>query len=234
VAQNNIWFVALLYLDPPTFQVLSNFKILSTALLMRLVLGRSMTSLQWVALVILMLGAMSPSLPEMMRSESESTDLSVQTVGFLLVLVQSSLSGLSSVYTEFVLKSSTSSIYVQNLYLYGYGILINGLVVLYDQVISNGDSGSLLAGFTTYTYFLCLIQALNGMVVGVIMKYCDSMVKIFAYVFSMLVTILVSSLLFDFVADLPFLFGFCLVILATFLYHHQVFEKAKTPSSHLG
>lgn len=54
---NNVQFLTLKYLDPATYQVLGNLKIVSTGLLFWLFLGRQLSRLQWTALLLLTMGA---------------------------------------------------------------------------------------------------------------------------------------------------------------------------------
>ena len=56
---NNVQFLTLKYLDPATYQVLGNLKIVTTGILFWLLLRRSLTVLQWLALALLMTGAMT-------------------------------------------------------------------------------------------------------------------------------------------------------------------------------
>ena len=56
---NNIQFLTLKYLDPATYQVLGNLKIVTTGILFWILLRRSLTVLQWLALALLMTGAMT-------------------------------------------------------------------------------------------------------------------------------------------------------------------------------
>ena len=50
-------FYFLRYVDPATYQILGNLKIVTTGLLLRVALRRHMSRLQWMALVLLMAGA---------------------------------------------------------------------------------------------------------------------------------------------------------------------------------
>jgi solute carrier family 35 (UDP-sugar transporter), member A1/2/3 len=54
---NNVQFFTLRYLDPATYQVLGNLKIVTTGLLFWLFLGRLLSKLQWISLVLLTFGA---------------------------------------------------------------------------------------------------------------------------------------------------------------------------------
>ena len=57
LVHNNVQFFTLKYLDPATYQVLGNLKIVTTGLLFWLFLGRRLSKLQWISLVLLTLGA---------------------------------------------------------------------------------------------------------------------------------------------------------------------------------
>jgi drug/metabolite transporter (DMT)-like permease len=50
-------FFFLKYVDPATYQILGNLKIVTTGLLLRLCLQRRLSLLQWMALLLLMVGA---------------------------------------------------------------------------------------------------------------------------------------------------------------------------------
>ena len=54
---NNVQFLTLQYVDAPTYQILGNLKIVTTGLLFYIWLRRKLTPLQWMALVLLMIGA---------------------------------------------------------------------------------------------------------------------------------------------------------------------------------
>ncbi len=54
---NNVQFVTLRYVDPATYQIMGNLKIVTTGLLLWLCLRRQLSPLQWMALALLMIGA---------------------------------------------------------------------------------------------------------------------------------------------------------------------------------
>ena len=54
---NNVQFVTLKYVDPATYQIMGNLKIVTTGLLLWLCLRRQLSALQWMALALLMIGA---------------------------------------------------------------------------------------------------------------------------------------------------------------------------------
>lgn len=50
-------FATLEYVDPATYQILGNLKIVTTGLLSWIALNRTLSILQWIALVLLTVGA---------------------------------------------------------------------------------------------------------------------------------------------------------------------------------
>ena len=52
-----VQFLTLQYVDPATYQIMGNLKIVTTGLLFRLFLRRRLSPLQWIALTLLMIGA---------------------------------------------------------------------------------------------------------------------------------------------------------------------------------
>ena len=53
---NNVQFITLMYVDPATYQIMGNLKIVTTGLLLWIFLTRHLTPLQWIALALLMIG----------------------------------------------------------------------------------------------------------------------------------------------------------------------------------
>lgn len=56
-AQNLIVFYALLYIDPPTFQLFTQLKIVTTALVFVVFQGRFLSSWQWLAVFLLLVAS---------------------------------------------------------------------------------------------------------------------------------------------------------------------------------
>ena len=56
-------FWTLRYVDPATYQILGNLKIVTTGVLFRALLQRRLSVLQWIALLLLMIGATTSQVP---------------------------------------------------------------------------------------------------------------------------------------------------------------------------
>lgn len=191
---NNLAVVMQAHMDPSSFQILSNLKIASTALLYSVCLGKRLRSAQWLALGLLMAAGglhsySSLDLHGPGREEvDESPRLHITARGLFLVLVYCGVSGLAAVYTERVLKSQKLPLSVQNLYLYMFGVAINGL----SSLSSIGSDGGFLEGYSGVVWGIIAGQAANGLLMSVVLKHGSGITRLFVISSSMLVNALLS------------------------------------------
>lgn len=85
----------------------------------------------------------------------------------------------------------------------------------------------LLRGFDLIVWIVVLFQALGGLIVAVVIKYADNILKAFATSVAIVVSSVTSIFLFSHYPKLLFIFGASFVILAVIFY--SIFPyKAKT------
>ncbi|PPR92553.1 hypothetical protein GOBAR_AA28125 [Gossypium barbadense] len=119
-----------LYFNPATVKMLSNLKVLVIAILLKIIMKRKFSILQWEALALLLIGISINQLRSLPEGAS-SFGLPVATGAYLYTLIFVTVPSLASVFNEYALKSQfESSIYHQNLFLYGYGAMFNFLAIL--------------------------------------------------------------------------------------------------------
>lgn len=224
--QNNLLYVALSHLEAATFQVTYQLKILSTALFSMLLLDRHLTRQQWAALVLLMAGVTMVQLSTVATTTTteevgEEDPSSVTWIGLMAVLASCVSSGFAGCYFERLLKSRSSgpplSIWVRNIHLGICGSLFSFVgMVIYDRqrILDDG----FFQGYDGTTYWVIMNQALGGLVVSMVMKYADNILKAFATSLSIILSSVISVYLFDFRPSLSFIVGTCTVLLSTYLY----------------
>eukprot|EP00058_Branchiostoma_floridae_P005325 XP_002590813.1 hypothetical protein BRAFLDRAFT_90054 [Branchiostoma floridae] len=203
---NNIVVHIQLYMDPASFQVLSNLKIATTAVLYRMVM-RSYGGLMNAGTV---------------DEYDTSSKVHVTMWGLVLVLTYCAISGTSGVYTEFILKRQPQlSLHVQNILLYIFGAVLNLFVFLGSSWSSTDGTADFFAGYTVITWVIILTQAGNGLIISAVMKHASNITRLFIISCAMLVTTVASMVLFSLELNLYFCVSFVLVIVAMVLYHRK-------------
>ncbi|XP_071761971.1 putative UDP-sugar transporter protein SLC35A4 [Centroberyx gerrardi] len=218
---NNLVVLMQAYMDPSSYQVLSNLKIASTALLYSFCLGKRLRSAQWLSLGLLMGAGVCHSyssldLGDLERAEAEASPrLHVTAWGLFLVLVYCFISGLAAVYTERVLKSQQLPLSLQNLYLYVFGVAINGVSSLSSVASEKG----FLEGYSGAVWAIIAGQAANGLLMSVVLKHGSGITRLFVISCSMLVNALLSWAILGLQLTPLFLLPVSMIGLAAYLYY---------------
>ena len=216
VLQQVLVIVAASHLDAIMFQIFSqSFKIIPTAIFAVWLLGQHLSCMQWSSLPVLVVGVTLVTL-------NKSTDGGVAGGNWLLGMTASSFSGLSSAYAgvyfeKYVKGKHSASLWVRNLQLSLYGLPLSiGYALLKDQqaIMSRG----MMQGFTWLTWAVVWCQVFGGLIVGMVVKYADNILKNFANAVSVILTVVLSIPLFGLIPSINFLLGVAVVLLSVFMY----------------
>ena len=132
--QNNLLFVALSNLDPPTYQVCYQMKTITTAGFAYLLLSKTLSLSQWVAVVMLALGAVLVSDLRAGTSGGSESDAAARTVGLGAVFTAAALSGFSAAYLEALLKKpAVAGLWVRNIQLSLFALPLAGLTMVWQD-----------------------------------------------------------------------------------------------------
>lgn len=132
------------------------------------------------------------------------------------------LSGVSGVYNEYLLKRNLAeSINLQNAYLYSYGCLFNLLAYFFEATYFNRPtllSTEFFSGFSVFTWLIVASQVLNGFLMSIVMKHSSNITRLFVISCSLVVTTVLSVLVFSLKLNGFFYFCFSLIMLSLYLY----------------
>ena len=198
-----------------TFQI----KILTTALFTVVLLNRSLRCSQWLSLVILCIGISIIQIQNVSSSNKGGDDHKIALYGLFCVILACVLSGLAGVYFEKILKNSKVSIWVRNIQLGLFGTLFALLTAFstdYDSIQSKG----FFFGYNKLVWTNIVVQSSGGLLVAVVIKYADNILKGFATSIAIIVSCLASAYLFNTVIDVIFAFGTLMVVLSVMLYSY--------------
>lgn len=229
--QNNLIYLAATHLDAATTQVTYQLKILTTALFSVFLLNKKLVSVQWIALVLLFVGVAAVQLTQTKASSTDKHDQNV-LIGFLSILSACLLSGFAGVYFEKILKNSHVSLWIRNIQLAAIAIPF-GLVQVFVTDHAFISEKGFFYGYSLLTWTVIFLQAQGGLLVAVVVKYADNILKGFATSISIILSCVVSIYVFDFVITFQFFVGALLVIASVFLYNKQSFNDPAAALSKL-
>ncbi|KAG0224494.1 hypothetical protein BGW42_005067 [Actinomortierella wolfii] len=246
--QNNLQYVASHALDPSTFQVTYQLKILTTALFSVLMLNKVLPGLKWMSLVMLTIGIGLVSMEEAnnraaARNPSSTSgspsalagvaneiqggsyqsaaaprnDRPEVIVGLMAVMIACVLSGLSGVYFEKILKNTQSSVWLRNIQLSFFSLPF-ALLAIYLKDGQGVTEQGFFAGYDMLVVTAIACQSAGGLIVAVVLKYADNILKGFATSISIVISAIASVALFGSKIGGVFLLGTILVLGATYLY----------------
>eukprot|EP00658_Telonema_sp_P-2_P028972 TRINITY_DN2209_c0_g1_i8.p1 TRINITY_DN2209_c0_g1~~TRINITY_DN2209_c0_g1_i8.p1 ORF type:complete len:597 (+),score=149.84 TRINITY_DN2209_c0_g1_i8:183-1973(+) len=179
--QNYCLFYAAGNMDPLTFNLVNQTKMIWTALFVYLVLARPQSNIQMVAICLLMAAAVT------LTSTPEAADAAVPTSfwhGIVPNLVAALLSGLAAALSQYALQKLNRSSYVFTMELCIYQL---GWFVCKEQ-------GGMLAGshffqgWDAYTILPIVNNALGGIFTGQVVKYAGAVKKTFAVIAALVLT----------------------------------------------
>ncbi|KAM4562142.1 UDP-galactose translocator isoform 1-T1 [Odontesthes bonariensis] len=217
--QNNLQYIAISNLPAATFQVTYQLKILTTALFSVMMLRKSLSRVQWVSLLLLFAGVAIVQVQQEGNKEASVANDSDQnyTVGLVAVVISCLSSGFAGVYFEKILKGSSASVWMRNVQLGVFGTALGLLGLWWNDGAAVAERGFLF-GYTDMVWCVIFNQAFGGLLVAVVVKYADNILKGFATSFSIVVSTVMSVYLFGFHVDLLFSAGAGLVIGAVYMY----------------
>ncbi|KAK9289019.1 hypothetical protein L1049_017490 [Liquidambar formosana] len=217
---NYLKFTMQLYFNPATVKMLSNLKVLVIAVLLKLVMRRRFSVIQWEALALLLIGISV----NQMRSLPEGTTalgLPVATGAYVYTLIFVTVPSMASVFNEYALKSQyETSIYLQNLFLYGYGAIFNFLAILGIAIFKGPSSFDILQGHSKATMLLIFNNAAQGILSSFFFKYADTILKKYSSTVATIFTGIASAALFGHTLTINFMLGISIV----FISMHQFFS----------
>lgn len=234
VMQQVLLIVAASHLDAVAFQIFSqSFKLVPTALFAHWLLGQHLDPIQWASIPVLSIGVILVTLNNSAPHQTAAAAAAVKhagpisgQLGYVTGMVACSISGLSSAYAgvyfeKYVKGKDAASLWVRNIQLGIFGVPLS---VVYMAVKDGGQisRSGLLQGFDASAWLVVALQVFGGLVTGMVVKYCDNILKNFALAISVILTVLVVIPLFGQWPSAFFLVGVGFVLLSVFMYGRVV------------
>lgn len=222
--QMTLEYIALANLDAAVFSVLVQTKLLCTAVCAALVLNKKLRYVQVISLVLLTTGVMLCNLKGTAVEASESA--MNPTKGIIATLGIAASSGLASVYTEKVIKGGNRPSNLTEEYGLAYTqvqLALMALLVMGAYAFAKDSKEimeyGLFHNFTPAAFASILMSSIGGLIVASVLKFADSILKGYATALSVLMTGMLSQVLFGTQLSTVYFMGMINVIVAVLLYN---------------
>lgn len=222
--QNNLAFVALLYIDPGTMEVLGQVKIPMTAFMFAKVFAKTYVKIQIAGLALITLGAMlsRAELVECFWSGDDHHDESVcksAAIGISVLAIMCCISTFAGIANEYLLKSERNgSLFWQNVQLYAATLFFDLISALVRVDRADKTLQSFFEGYTWMTWALIVNLAVVGISVSITLKYADNVVHAIATALAMVLSMIFTVLMTAYVLNVHAVMGIVFVLLGVLLY----------------
>ena len=185
-------------------------------------LSKCLSKMQWFSLLLLFAGDVFVQLqPHLLGAEKNINDKQRPVFGLIAVGISSLCSGFAGVYFEKILKGSGNgpgaTIWLRNIQLGLFGTLLGFIGMMLNDHTKIHDKG-IFFGYSNLVWMVIGMQAFGGLLVAVVVKYADNILKGFATSLAIIVSCVVSMYVFNFVLSFQFIIVTCLVMVAVYLY----------------
>lgn len=233
--QKNLLFVSIRYLNPAVFQILFQGKILTTAFFSWWILKKEFSKRQKLSMLVLFIGCGLVQLSTLDQSSSSKHDASGSGVvgGLLAILLACLTSGFSAVYLERAIKGAATNgaaekphtIWVRNIQLSTFGFIASTIGAIIEDK-AKVDRGGVLQGFSVTVWSTVCMSSFGGLLVALVMKYADNILKTFATSVAIILTSIISAMFFELEISISFVIGAGLTLYAVHMYSYKPGEIA--------
>lgn len=230
IVQNNLLYVSASHLDAATYQVTYQLKILTTAMFAVVILRRKLLSTQWGALLLLLIGVVMVQLANTVAdgADAAAADATAAAggveqnrfLGLMAALGACFLSGFAGIYFEKILKGADISVWMRNVQLSLLSLPFGTITCFVSDSTKILNQGFFF-GYDLFIWYLVVLQAGGGLIVAVVVKYADNILKGFATSLAIIISCVASIYIFNFNLTFKFTLGAALVIASIFLYGYD-------------
>jgi solute carrier family 35 (UDP-sugar transporter), member A1/2/3 len=175
VLQNNLQYIAISALPAVVYQVFAQLKILSAAIFSYFLQQRRLTAVQYFALLLLTMGTVLVQISAHTMKDAMNINMQIGIVAVALSCITSALGGVTQ---EITLKNGKLSLWERNTQICTISLVfaLLGAIKDYPTIVQQG----FFHGYTPLVFGVVLLHALGGLLVSIVVKQTNSVVKGFA------------------------------------------------------
>jgi len=210
-SNNQLTFFLFLRADPASINLLKAGSSAITAMIWTVFMGRAVSQQQWLAIGLQVCGLV------VVQYNPCTQQALLALSAYLWILFSVFLTSFSGVWNEKQIKTMPLSLHEQNMIMYTFGALFNGLG---HASMANIDHGfpRFFEGLTFLSFGVIAVNSCFGVVVTAVFKYSNAIVKTLASAVTTVLLTAISFMFFGFPLTIVSAAGCTSTILAVFLY----------------
>ena len=213
---NQLTFVILSMTNPGNLTLFKASTPLMTAMLQWMLFGVPLSKLRWACVIILCTGLV------LTQWNDCNMSLHIKAEALLALVFSVLLTSISSVLNASAIQSFSSvPLNVHNFTLYFFGAILNANTYLLASagiININSDAGFFQGYNNVYALLVVFLNSVIGIVITLLYKYGDAIIKCFAQVISSIALVMLSVFLFDYTLTVSSLCGCVSVFVASYIY----------------
>ncbi|CAI2350066.1 unnamed protein product [Caenorhabditis sp. 36 PRJEB53466] len=212
--QNNLYYIALANVDPTTYSVTLQLRILTTAMLSVCLLNKKLSWYQWGAQVMALLGVVVVQLD---KTNTHKEVIGNFWIGVSAVVGMCWTSAFAGVYFEKMLKNSSADVWIQNIRLSILTLIFAGITML----TTDGEAileGNMFTGWSNMVWLVTILNSVGGLCISLVMKYADNVMKTYCQSIAIGLTSLVSIFLGERLLTVYLVYGVLMVTSSVVVY----------------
>jgi len=232
-------FYNLQLVQPSTFRLLINLKVLFSGILLNLIIGIKLSFRQWVALIVLVAACGIEQI--------DSFDPNTGIIAIMFISLQALCSSSAGVYFQYLLQSNSSSsstsshenssslgLWEKNLFLYFWTLLFNliYLAILAPKVLWQPMEA--LNKFDANVIPIIITSGIGGFSTSLILRDMDVIVKEYANFAEMCVVVVGAAIVLGSPIHLTLIVAVAMVTLSLYLYNVPPASTILSPSNTAG
>eukprot|EP00474_Spongospora_subterranea_P010839 CRZ11297.1 hypothetical protein [Spongospora subterranea] len=214
VLYNGLAFVNLRLMDPATYRVLVNSRIIFSGVLLQYFFKRLLSVRQWLALLLLLFACVV--------EQSDTFALDSSPVAIIMMAIQGICSSFGSVYFQWLLQKKDHSVgemgmWLKNIFLYFWSIVFNLVAVICfrPDLIA---SGTLFRNFDLNVVPIIIAAGLGGVCTSLLLRHLDVLIKEYANFAEMVVIAVAQHILFGVPLRATLLLAIVMVSVSLYMY----------------
>lgn len=235
----NIWTLAFLYCfnnqlnfylnvdaDPGSIFLFKSGSTFITAIMLKFFLYRPVSQLQWAAIVMQVAGLIVVQYDPCKGQPILATHL------YIWMTFSTFITATNAVRNDHLLKNYKISMHVQNMILYGGGVLFNlsAFLMVPKSITNTPENIGFFEGYDSiWALLVIFFNALIGLAISAVYKYCDAVIKTFATATVTVLLVVFSAVYLHKEPTLVAWMGVTVVAVSTWMYSKTADPKKPDP-----